>query len=251
MHGQLNHAVAEGRRLIAEYDFSAFADLLYRTIFDSFCDWYLELLKVGQASPAVAGYLLEQLLALANPVIPFVTEECYAQLPGAKGMLLTHPLASGGDIDGDARDRGKALIEAVTAIRAFKADNGMKLRDDLAVALQGEDGRLPAEAVAALAHVTWSDVAAAEAQSITLTGTRLLVERPTGAVDIAAECARLAERVAAAEQERARAERQLANPNFVERAPEHLVAAERDKLDRFVREIAELDAERVKLGCVS
>ena len=87
------HAVDEAERLVADYDFSALADLLYRAIFEGFCDWYLELLKIGEGTAEVAGYVVEQLLALANPVIPFVTEECYSRMPGSTGMLLTHPLA--------------------------------------------------------------------------------------------------------------------------------------------------------------
>jgi valyl-tRNA synthetase len=250
---QLTQAVAEGRRLIAEYDFSAFADLLYRTIFDAFCDWYLELLKVGHASAPMAGHALEQLLALANPVMPFVTEECFAQLPGADGMLLTHPLATAEwEPDDDARQAGAQLVSAVTALRAFKSENAMKARDPLAVHYaQAGPHPFPVDAVAALAHITWSDDVPADAVSIALEHGRLLVTPAGGTVDTAVECARLAERVAAAEQERARAERQLANPKFVERAPEHLVAAEREKVDRFTREIAELDAEREKLGCAT
>ena len=68
-------------------------------------------------------------------------------------------------------------------------------------------------------------------------------------IDIAAECSRVDAQLAATRAELARAGRQLANPNFIERAPDHLVQAERDKAARFVAEIAELDAERGRLGC--
>ena len=244
--------VAIAERLVAEYDFSALADLLYRTIFDGFCDWYLELLKVGEATPEVAGFVLEQLLVLANPVMPFVTEECYAQLAGADvDGLLRHPRAvAPWTRDQDARRQGMYLIEAVTALRAYKAENGMKPRDPLTVTLEQRVAfDLPRAAVAALAHITWTDAPADDARFIGIELGRLLVSRPDVVVDTAAECARVDARIAATATELGRAERQLANDKFVGRAPEHLVAAERAKAARFVAEIAELRAERGRLGC--
>ena len=108
---------------------------------------------------------------------------------------------------------------------------------------------LPQGAVAALAHVTWAETPADDARSIGIELGRLLVSRPDVVIDIAAECSRVDAQLAATRAELARAERQLANPNFIERAPDHLVQAERDKASRFVAEIAELDAERGRLGC--
>ena len=247
----LRDTVGKAKHLVDDYDFSALADLLYRTIFEGFCDWYLELLKVGEGTPEVAGSVLEQLLALANPVIPFVTEECYSQMPGADGMLLTHPLpVAPWEHDENARTQGMWLIEAVTALRAFRSENGMKPRDPLEVTLvELKPFGLRKEAVAALAHVEWVDDPAAEAQSIPIELGRLLVSRPGAVVDTAAECARLAALIAEAQAELARAERQLANERFVSRAPARLVEAEREKVARFAAEIAELTAERVRLGC--
>ena len=247
----LRSTVAAAGQLVADYDFSALADLLYRTIFDGFCDWYLELLKVGEGTPEFAGFVLEQLLALANPVMPFVTEECYAQLPSAdpSGLLCHPPAVAPWAQDVDAREQGKHLIEVVTALRAYKSENAMKPRDPLTVTLEPRvPVVIPQTAVAALTHVTFA-AAAGDARSIGIEIGRLLVSRPTASIDLAAECGRVGTRLADAGVELARAERQLANPKFVERAPEHLVTAEREKAARFVAEIAELEAERARLGC--
>ena len=249
--GHLRHTLNEASRMVGEYDFSALADLLYRTIFDGFCDWYLELLKVGEGTPEVAGYVLEQLLALASPVMPFVTDECYSLLPGSEGMLLTHPLpVAPWDEDGSAYNEGRWLIEAVTALRAYKSENGLKSRDPISVTLvKLKPFMLHKEAVAALGHVTWVDEAAPDARSIGLELGRLLVSRPDVVIDTAEECARVDAKLAQTRAELERAERQLANEKFVGRAPEKLVAAEREKAARFVDEIAELNAERGRLGC--
>ncbi len=263
MARKLADAVADAERLVGEYDFSALAERLYRVIFNDFCDWYLELLKVDRASPEMAGYVLEQLLALANPVMPFITEECHAQLPGAEGMLLTHALAKApwGPVDGssvpaDSPDRWDLdLVQSVTALRAFKSEHGMKARDPLDVFLQRGpikgDFAFPEEEVSKLAHITWVDAPPEDSQTLSITSGRLFVSRPGVEIDTTAECTRLADRIDATRKELARAERQLANPKFVERAPAHLVDAERDKAQRFVEEIAELTAERERLGCGS
>ena len=249
--GHLRHTLNQASQMVGEYDFSALADLLYRTIFDGFCDWYLELLKVGEGTPEVAGYVLEQLLALASPVMPFVTEECYSLLPGSEGMLLTHPLpVAPWDEDGSAYNEGRWLIEAVTALRAYKSENGLKSRDPISVTLvKLKPFMLHKEAVAALGHVTWVDEAAPDARAIGLELGRLLVSRPDVVIDTAEECARVDAKLAQTRAELERAERQLANEKFVGRAPENLVAAEREKAARFVDEIAELNAERGRLGC--
>ena len=249
--GHLRHTLNQASQMVGEYDFSALADLLYRTIFDGFCDWYLELLKVGEGTPEVAGYVLEQLLALASPVMPFVTEECYSLLPGSEGMLLTHPLpVAPWDEDGSAYNEGRWLIEAVTALRAYKSENGLKSRDPISVTLvKLKPFMLHKEAVAALGHVTWVDEAAPDARAIGLELGRLLVSRPDVVIDTAEECARVDAKLAQTRAELERAERQLANEKFIGRAPENLVAAEREKAARFVDEIAELNAERGRLGC--
>jgi valyl-tRNA synthetase len=249
---RVRHAVEEATRLVAAYDFSGLADLVYHVIFDEFCDWYLELLKVGEGSPEVAGFVLEQLLALANPLMPFVTEEAHAELPGAAGMLLTHPLpVPPGPRDPEAEADVERLIEAVTALRVMRSEQGLKPRKRLEVArdLGVPDDRFPAGAAAALAHLDWTEDPGREPVLLPLTFGRLLVARAGEAGDNAQACERLAARAAEAQAELTRAERQLANANFVARAPVHLVEAERAKAERFAAELAELTAERERLGC--
>ncbi len=241
--------VRDAERLMAEYDFSGLADLIYHAIFDDFCDWYLELLKAGAAEGAVAGFVLEQLLALAHPLMPFVTEECFARLPGAEGMLLTHALPAAPYTGDDGALAGMAAVqEAVTALRATRQDLGLKPRDELSIAFDGDRG-VPHAEVAALGRAAWSHELGDDAIATVLPGGgRLLVARPAVRIDVEAARARLDGAIVAAREELARAERQLANERFTSRAPEHLVAAEREKAARFTAEIADLSAERDRLG---
>ena len=141
-------AVAEYERLLGGYEFSALADLVYHLIFDEYCDWYLELLKAGEATPEVAGAVLEQLLAMAHPLIPFVTEECLVAPAGRRGAHADAPPARApGPVDPEAEARMAAVREDVTRVRAERAERGLPPRAPMVV-------RLPAarsgEAVAAV-----------------------------------------------------------------------------------------------------
>ena len=247
MASVIAEAIAESDRLVEGFEFSQFADRLYHLIFDDLCDWYLELLKVGLATPEFAGTALEQVLALAHPVIPFTTEECWSRLPGSEGLMLTHgPAEAPGPRDTQAEAAIAALREAVQAIRGFRAEQGISPRVSLTVAI-ATDGpsAIPADALAAIAGVEMGEVGD-DALVLPVTGGRLLVKAPE--VDPAVERARLEGAIAAAKTELARAEKQLANERFTSRAPEHLVEAEREKVRRFAGEVEELSARLDALG---
>ena len=83
-------AVDEAADLTARFDCPSSRSSTYELVFDDYCDWYLELLKAGEATPDVAGFALEQILALVHPLMPFVTEECWSRVPGAEGLLAVH-----------------------------------------------------------------------------------------------------------------------------------------------------------------
>lgn len=240
-------AIAESDRLVEGFEFSQFADRLYHLIFDDLCDWYLEMLKAGLASEAFAGAALEQVLALAHPVIPFTTEECWSRLPGSQGLMLTHdPATPPGPRDEDAEAAIAALREAVQAVRSFRADQGLSTRDALVVSLSLDPAAaLPVDALAAIGNVTFGE-AGADALVVPVSYGRILVKAP--AVDVDAERARLQAALTAARTELARAERQLGNKKFTSRAPAHLVEAEQDKARRFTAEAEEISARLDALG---
>ena len=243
----IGEAIAESDRLVSGFEFSQFADGLYHLIFDDLCDWYLELLKVGLATPEFAGTALEQVLALSHPVIPFTTEECWSRLPGSEGLMLTHgPAEAPGPRDEQAEAAIAALREAVQAIRGLRAEQGISPRVSLTVAIATDDpSAIPADALAAIAGVEIGDPGD-DALVLPIAGGRLLVKAPE--VDPAVERARLEGAIKAASVELARAEKQLGNERFTSRAPEHLVEAEREKARRFTAEVEELSARLNALG---
>ena len=241
-------AVEEGDRLLGSFQLSRFADLLYHLVFDEYCDWYLELLKVEEASSDMAGYVLEQLLALLHPAMPFVTEECWARLPGGEGLMATHPPASAPGPRDPAAEAGMALFqEVVTELRAYRSAHGVPRRAELEVAVQADRPvSLNERALRALAGVTLRETSEPGDRVVGVSFGRLLVHDRT--VDAGAERRRLETAVAEAGAELARAQRQLANPRFRERAPAHLVEAEREKERRYTAELEALQAELDALG---
>ena len=240
-------AIDDSDRLVEGFEFSQFADGLYHLVFDDLCDWYLELLKAGQASPEFAGAALEQVLALAHPVIPFTTEECWSRLPGSGGLMLTHdPAVAPGPRDEQAEAAIAALREAVQAVRSFRADHGVSPKDVLVVGVAADAaGALPMDAFAAIANVEVGDPGH-DALVLPVSFGRMLVQAP--AVDEQAERVRLQAALDAARIELARAEKQLANEKFTSRAPAHLVDAEREKARRFTAEAEEISARLDALG---
>ena len=234
-------AVEQADALDEGFQLSQLADLVYHLVFDDFCDWYLELLKAGEASPDMAGHVLEQILALTHPLMPFVTEESWSRLPGASGLMATHaPPAAPGPRDADAEAEVAAVREVVTALRAYRSSRGLPPRAPLVMEPP------PHPAVSALDAVVAAPAGAAAGLTTTLLadGRSIAVGPAEERIDPAAERSRLARELSKAETELARAEDKLANPAFVGRAPAHLVDAERDKVARYATERDAL-AERI------
>jgi valyl-tRNA synthetase len=235
-------AVEQARELTAGFELSKLADLVYRLVFDDYCDWYLELLKAEEGTPAMAGFVLEQLLALAHPLMPFVTEEAWSRMPGAEGLMARHapPVAPGPRDAGAEREIDEAR-EIATALRGYRSRRGLPPRTRLAM------DPPPPPAVAALDPVeAASDGAVAGLVPVLLPDGRSIGVGPIAEeVDPEVEIGRLRDELAKAESELERAERKLGDSRFVERAPAHLVDAERDKAARYTAERDAL-AERIR-----
>jgi valyl-tRNA synthetase len=238
---RLQAAKAQFAANLAAFEFSKAALGLYDFVYGELCDWYLEFNKGrrydGDLSATMLHVLRETLL-LAHPIIPFVTEELWSYVPGAEDLLATQR-ATGPDDglrDPDAEARVGAVIAAVTALRSWRDEAGVKPGRVLPARLDGLDG--DAELVARMARLDLEGDGETTA-AVPFEGG--MVEIRAGAlVDPAEE-----ERKRAAERDRvqgeiARAEAKLANAGFVAKAPEQLVAAERDKLDRLRRELEQL-----------
>jgi valyl-tRNA synthetase len=237
-------AVEQADGLLAGFQLAQLADLVYHLVFDEYCDWYLELLKAGEATPEMAGHALEQLLALAHPLMPFVTEESWSRMPGAEGLLAVHPPPAAPGPRDEAAEAEIAVVQGeVNALRAWRARRGLPPRAPLVA----ED---PHPLTCVLAHATAEADPALLSSRVLLPGPRgsMAVGLAAESVDPAAERRRLDDELAVAESELARARGKLANRAFVDRAPAHLVEAEREKAERYSSERDALRAQLEALG---
>jgi valyl-tRNA synthetase len=225
---------------IEGYEFHRAALGLYDFVYGELCDWYLEMIKprlYGEGEPVadVALHVLAETLAMAHPMIPFVTEEIWSVLPGADGLLAASrwPERDLSPVDEEAEAQIGAAVDVIRAVRAWRDSVGAPPSAVIPARL---DGLAPTrDHVARLARLVFDD--RDEAPVARVAGVELLA---TDAVDLEAHARRTAERRRTLEAEIGRAEGKLSNEKFVAKAPEAVVDAERAKLERLREELASL-----------
>jgi valyl-tRNA synthetase len=237
---------------LAELRFDESANLLYHFVWGSFCDWYLELIKpVFSPSPegegldetrAVAGWVLDQILVMLHPFMPFITEELWNALAERPYPLIVAkwPMPDARALDPEAGPEIDWLIRTVSGIRAARTElnvpPGARLPLHVRDASETTRGRLARNEAALKRLARIESVSAEEAVG---GAAQVVVDEATfilpleGVIDIAAERSRLAKALAAAEKERDGLAGRLGNPSFVERAkPEAVEKARADHAEK-------------------
>jgi valyl-tRNA synthetase len=249
---RLDRAKAEVSGRIERYDFSHAALALYDFIYGELCDWYLELVKPRlrqqdrDAQQTLLNVLVET-IALAHPIIPFVTEEIYAHVPGADGLLAAGVESLPGAIDEEAEAALSRTIAAVQAIRGWRDEAEVKAGAIIPARLTASGYEETASQVERLARVSFSPDGHGPAGAGSLAPVASIAV-PGGTIEIlpndeldphAAEEKRAARR-GKLQGEIDRAQAKLANEGFVAKAPPAVVQAERDKLARLREELESL-----------
>jgi valyl-tRNA synthetase len=234
---RLERAKEQAGGRIDRYDFSHAALALYDFVYAELCDWYLELVKprLRAGELAVAATLLHVLtetLALAHPMIPFVTEEIYSYVPGVEGLLAGGIKSEAGAIDTAAEASLRRVIEAIQAVRGWRDRMAVKAGAVVPARLIADGYEDTAGHLARLARLTFSENGSDPVASVSVPGGSVEILR-SGEVDFdGAERRRAAEREKIDEQIK-QLERRLANPSFVEKAPPEVVQKVRDELERL------------------
>ncbi|MGW0160571.1 valine--tRNA ligase [Mycobacterium sp. NPDC003323] len=250
--GRLEQVRAEADEALESYEFSRACEALYHFAWDEFCDWYLELAKVQISeglshTPGVLAAVLDTLLRLLHPVMPFVTETLWKTLTGAESLVIAAwPSASGYATDAVAAQRITDMQKLVTEVRRFRSDQGLADRQRVPARLAGLDAadiESQRPAVTALAWLTEpaDGFTASASVEVRLSGATVTVELDTsGTVDVAAEKRRLEKDLAAAQKELAQTAGKLGNAEFLAKAPEAVV----EKI-KARRQLAEEEVERI------
>ncbi len=249
---------------LADYRFDGAANAIYQFVWSRFCDWYLELIKPvlqggedgGEETRAVAGWVLDQILVLLHPFMPFITEELWHAM-GARDhdlIVAQWPMADARALDPEAEREIDWLIRLVSEIRAARTElnvpPGARLPMHVRDANDGTTARLIRQA-SALARLARVDAAEGE---VTGGAAQVVVDEATfvlpleGVIDLDAERQRLTKAIAAVEKERDALGGRLSNASFVERAkPEAVEKARADHADKMA-EAARLHAALGRLG---
>ncbi len=266
---RLAAVTAEVDELYEQFEFAKICEVLYHFAWDEFCDWYLELAKATLTGPddaaadatrRVLGDVLDRLLRLIHPVLPFVTEELWIALTGGESVVVALWPGQAADgvspmpqlaTDPAAEAEINSLMRLVTEVRRFRSDQGLRPGQQVPAMLVGlgssplasHEGR-----IRSLLRLTQPGERFAATGSVHAEGVTVELDTAAG-IDVAAERKRLTKDLAAARADIEAAERKLASPSFVERAPAQIVAKSRDRLataqqeaDRLAQRLAVLPA---------
>jgi valyl-tRNA synthetase len=256
-----NHAVTDA---LEAYDLGAATRAAYDFTWSEFCDWYLEAAKpaLREGDPRTRHTLrtvLEGVLTLLHPIVPFVTSELWEAVGRATGETARPQLAEAAwpapaadAVDGDA-ERGFARLQAaVGAVRALRVDADLPPGQTVPIAWAGEGAdalRAESEVFAALARVTPLPPDGAAGAALSQPIDDLVLRLPlAGVVDVEAWRAKQHKRLATQRAEAQRSRGKLGNERFVAGAPTEVVAEERRRLAEAERLIGAIEASLAQVG---
>jgi valyl-tRNA synthetase len=272
---RLAAVTADVDALFEQFEFAKVCDALYHFAWDEFCDWYLELAKsalnaadaaAAAATRRVLGEVLDRLLRLLHPLLPFLTEDLWTALTGGESAVIAAwpgQLADGSQAepqpiaDPKAEAEISALMRLVTEVRRFRSDQGLRPGQQVPAELSGIGSTALARhetQIRSLLRLTDPGEGFAPTGSVQSEGVTVLLDTAAG-LDVAAERKRLAKDLAAAQADVEAAERKLASASFVERAPAEIVQKNRDRLAsaqdevrRLTERLGSLPAEHERRG---
>ncbi len=260
--GATGRAVAATTQAINDMKFNEAANAAYDFVWGTFCDWYLELSKpvmmgddpaLKSETQATAAFILDQILKLLHPFMPFVTEELWAEtgkVGPARETLLVH--ASWPDLEGLANPAADAemewLIALISGIRSVRAEMNVPAgaKIPLVIVTAGEETRTrtathqPAiERLARIEGISFADAVPANSAQLVLG--EAIHALPLGdVIDLEAEMARLRKEVGKLDGEIGKIDKKLGNPQFVAKAPEEVIEEQKQRKSDAVSRRARL-----------
>ncbi|WP_435824285.1 valine--tRNA ligase [Microbispora amethystogenes] len=240
-----------------DFEFAKVSDALYHFAWDEVFDWYVELAKVqfaeggvvAENTKRVLGHVLDALLRLLHPLVPFVTEELWRALTGGESIVVAPwPAVSPDLLDPAAEQEIVALQNLVTEVRRFRSDQGLKPGQRVAARLSLPGTALAAHEGAVRVLLRLDEPSETFTPTARLTVGTVLVEIDTaGAIDVAAERKRLEKDLAVARKEQAQVTAKLGNEQFMAKAPEDVVAKVRRRAEQAAEDISRLEAQLTAL----
>ena len=268
---RLQKTEGQAEKGFADYRLDTVAHTLYDFVWNEYCDWYLEIAKVQiqtgnpaqqRATRRTLVRVLEAILRLAHPIIPFVTEALWqavapvAQKTGASIAVAPYPQAQAANIDEAAEAEMARFKQLVDACRNLRGEMNVSPAQRLPLFALGDAGFIRAHAPALQALAKLSEVkvfdaeanwaAAAQAAPVAVVGDARLALFME--VDVAAEKARLAKEAGRLEGEIAKANGKLSNQAFVAKAPPAVIDQEKKRVADFTAALNKLRDQLRRLG---
>jgi len=234
---RLDETVESVDQLLEKFEFAKACEIIYHFAWDDLCDWYLELSKSTYAaggdgatnSKRVLGRVLDQLLRLMHPTMPFITEELWCSFTGGETLVTADwPKANPENRSEESKVIVEQLKDLITEIRRFRNDQGIKTSAKIGANLIGLESLSSYEA--AIRSVCRIEPISGSASAGIEVGKVKVEFDLTGAIDVVAERARLTKDLATAEKDRATAKVKLENEGFMAKAPIEVVQEIRERL---------------------
>jgi len=266
MISRLQQAEQNIDHAFTHYRFDLAAREMYELVWDEYCDWYVELAKVQLNSDDITAQratrrtlvrVLEAMLRLVHPVIPFITEELWqtvAPLAGKTGnsiMNQPYPQADSNKIDSKAEKSIAILKELVNACRTLRSEMNLSPAMKVPLWVTGDTQTLHKFSAYLSALAKLSDIHIVEdlpnvgAPVSIVANFRLMLKVE---IDIAAERDRLTKEMTRLQAEIAKAQTKLSNASFIERAPENVVVQEKERLQNFTDKLGRISEQLDKLS---
>jgi len=272
----LQLAEAEMGTHFADYRFDMAARTVYELVWNSYCDWYVELAKVQIATGSEAAQratrrtlvrVLESILRLAHPIIPFITEELWQSVAPMAGkapspdkeraggevsiMLQAYPKSDSSKVDDAAIAQTVLLQELTTACRSLRSEMNLSPAVRVPLIAAGNAAQLKefVPYLQALAKLSEASIVAELPDTdapVAIVGDFKLMLKVE--IDPAVERERLDKEIARLTNEITKADAKLGNESFVARAPAAVVEQETKRLEGFRATLAQLQTQRKKLG---
>ena len=244
---KFNATLEDVNKNMEKYEFAMVGNQLYSFVWNDFCSWYIELAKstinsadetVSKASKSTLLVILTNILKMLHPFMPFVTERIYAEMPRESESLCISNWPTTIDVDDTRNDEVELLIEIISEVRSLRVDYNLKPSVEFDIALLDADANEISidsktnDMLYKLTKVSCKHLNGTDLIVRPLTRARLVVDA-SQIVDYKAEFAKLTKEKERLDNEIIRAEKMLANTNFISKAPAEKIESEKKKLTDY------------------
>lgn len=262
-----NHVISQVNKAFERYDVSEVCRVLYDFFWSEFCDWYVEVSKPSlygevdsirrQTIQHTLIYVLERTLSLLHPIMPFITEEIWQKLPGAKESIVVSPWPKTDTslINNEIEKEMSLLMSVTVAIRSLRAEFKVPPEKKVSVVVFLHDSgkkRILSDNtlyITSLANVSEFKISLEKPEHSAMAiveGVEVFLLL-AGLIDFKKECLRLEGEIAEAKKELVKIEEKLANREFLKKAPGEIVRKEKEKKEVLLEKINKLENQLVQI----